>query len=639
MSSEEEQSLKRDVGWYGSFCMGYADVGADIYVALGLVAFYAAGASLIAFAIASFTYICTGLAYAELASVYPYAGGAHIYAMKAFNDMVGFIAGWAVMLDYTIDIALFSLATAGYLSFFFPWMKTSTLKLTIMGYTLNIQYLGLIAAILVLALIFLNIIGIRESSLLNELLVSLDLIVEMLILILGIVLAFSIGRFLNQVSIFGAPSPFTNISYLWQGDFQLQNFIYGVTLAMTSFIGIESIAQAAEETRRPSRWIPRANKLSIISVLTFALGLSVVSIGTMPWEELASAHDPMAALASNIPLAGAYLAPIVALTGFAICYVSTNTGVIGVSRVVFSMGKFGLLPKWFYKVHRRFMTPYRTILVFGIIGVAMAILGELHLVADLYNFGALLSYIIVNTSLIILRNTEPEAYRAWKVPGDIRIKIGGRLITLPTVSLVGAISCLAIWLLVVGYHPAGRVFGTLWIVAGMIGFCIFRRRVHIPVFSNQMGKTIHPSGYIMNALVLVRTPEDEEMVVRSLKESIDKRFRLTLFNIIDPDELGVSIHRRKDYEQLRLSQKESFEELKSIAEKLRSEGFICDPRVEIGPYKTILTRELESDRNDAVVLIKRRMMRSDIEREREDAIQAVISKYPGKMMVARRMVD
>ncbi|MBS7626964.1 hypothetical protein KEJ51_08050, partial [Candidatus Bathyarchaeota archaeon] len=85
MSHEEEHSLKRDVGWYGSFCMGYADVGADIYVALGLVAFYAAGASPVAFAIASVTYICTGLAYAELASVYPYAGGAHIYAMKAFN--------------------------------------------------------------------------------------------------------------------------------------------------------------------------------------------------------------------------------------------------------------------------------------------------------------------------------------------------------------------------------------------------------------------------------------------------------------------------------------------------------------------------------------------------------------------------
>ncbi|MBS7629236.1 amino acid permease, partial [Candidatus Bathyarchaeota archaeon] len=126
--------------------MGYADVGADIYVALGLVAFYAAGASPVAFAIASVTYICTGLAYAELASVYPYAGGAHIYAMKAFNDMAGFIAGWAVMLDYTIDMALFSLATAGYLSFFFPWIRSSTINIAFAGFNLTVNYLGLVAA-------------------------------------------------------------------------------------------------------------------------------------------------------------------------------------------------------------------------------------------------------------------------------------------------------------------------------------------------------------------------------------------------------------------------------------------------------------------------------------------------------------
>ena len=108
LSSEgEEHALKREVGWYGSFAMGYADVGADLYVAIGLVAFYAAGASPIAFAIASITYVCTGLAYAELATAYPYAGGAHVYSMKAFNDITGFVAGWAVMLDYTVDIALF----------------------------------------------------------------------------------------------------------------------------------------------------------------------------------------------------------------------------------------------------------------------------------------------------------------------------------------------------------------------------------------------------------------------------------------------------------------------------------------------------------------------------------------------------
>ena len=136
---------------------------------------------------------------------------------------------------------------------------------------------------------------------------------------------------------------------------------------MTSFIGIESIKQAAEETRRPDKWIPRANKLSIISVVVFAVGLSALSMGLMNWQDLAaSRNDPISAIATHIPIIGLYLAPIVALTGFAICFVSTNTGVIGVSRIVFSMGRFDLLPQWFYRVHSKFRTPVRTILVFGV---------------------------------------------------------------------------------------------------------------------------------------------------------------------------------------------------------------------------------------------------------------------------------
>ncbi|RLG39537.1 MAG: amino acid transporter, partial [Thermoproteota archaeon] len=123
---EERVSLKRDIGWFGSFSMGYADVGADIYVALGLVALYAAGGSPLAFGLAAILYIATGLSYAELASTYPYAGGVQIYSMKAFNDLAGFAAGWMMLLAYTVDITLFSMASAGYLSFFIPQIAEVT---------------------------------------------------------------------------------------------------------------------------------------------------------------------------------------------------------------------------------------------------------------------------------------------------------------------------------------------------------------------------------------------------------------------------------------------------------------------------------------------------------------------------------
>ena len=142
--------------------MGYADVGADIYVALGLVAAYAAGWAPFASLIASITYIATGLAYAELATAYPYAGGSQVYSMKPFNDFAGFLAGWLVMLDYTVCTALFAIATTGYLSFFFPFLITTVVEISIAGFLLSFSALGVISFILVLGLIGINIIGINR---------------------------------------------------------------------------------------------------------------------------------------------------------------------------------------------------------------------------------------------------------------------------------------------------------------------------------------------------------------------------------------------------------------------------------------------------------------------------------------------
>ncbi len=638
MSKEgEEHALKREVGWYGSFAMGYADVGADLYVAIGLVAFYAAGASPIAFAIASITYVCTGLAYAELATAYPYAGGAQVYSMRAFNDMIGFVAGWAVMLDYTVDIALFSLASAGYLSFFLPWLKNSFIPISVLGFQFRISYIGLSAFLLVIALLFLNAVGIRESSAFNELLVSLDLVVESAILIGGLLLAFSVALFLSQIEIFGAKPVFPNIVYIMPDlGTQTQNFIYGVTLAMTSFIGIESIAQAAEETRRPQRWIPRANKLSIVAVVVFAVGLSTLSMGLMPWQDLAASQtDPMAAIASRIPYLGHILGPIVALTGFTICYVSTNTGVIGASRVVFSMGRFSLMPTWFYRVHRRFRTPIRTIAVFGLIGAAIALVGELHFVADLYNFGALLSYVIVNVSLIVLRNKEPDAYRAWKLPGTLKLRIGEKVILIPVIAIIGAIATATMWIFVVGFHAEGRIVGTIWLAIGIVGFIAFRRSRKMSIFGAEVGKTIAPGAYMMNATVLVRLPEDEDMVVRSLKYELDTRFRIKLLNVVDPSELGLSTENISDYSQLKQVQAISSEELRRVAKRLGSEGFEVLSQVEIGSTRSTVEREMESGDNDVVVLIKRKTLKGHLEK-REDTAYAVASEYPGKLMIVRR---
>lgn len=637
--AENRNALKRDISWYGSFCMGYADVGADIFIALGLVAFYAAGAAPLAFLIASLTYICTGLAYAELASIYPYAGGAQVYAMKAFNDVTGFIAGWAVMLDYIVCTALFSLAATGYLSFFFPILKTVSIPIYILGIGFNLPLMGLIACSLVLILLFLNIVGIKESSTFNEILVTIGLLVQSIILIFGFILAFNLSKFLTQIFIFGTDFSFPHISYVLSNvSISSQNFVYGVTLAMTSFIGIESIAQAAEETKRPYRWIPRASKLSIISVMVFALGLSTISMGIMPWEDLATAQaNPVTKLAMAIPIIGGYIAPIIAIAGFSICYVSANTGIIGASRVVFSMGRFKLLPRWFFNIHPKFRTPHRTIIVFSLLGAAMALVGELHFIADLYNFGALLSYIIVNICLIVLRNKEPEAYRPWKLKGDMILGFRGRKIIIPIISLIGALSCFVLWLLVIMYHSGGRLLGVIWLFIGLCIYLIFRRKYSLAIIKSGISKEIKPSGYNMNALVLLRSPEKEDEVVSSIIDAIDTRFSLTLLNIIDPRDLGLSIDDDHAFEQINKIRNQTFEELDRISRMLNSKGFECNMLVRIGSISKRIEEEMENNEYDSIVLIKRKTVKGNIEKDRIESIRKTLAKYPGKLMVVRRI--
>ncbi len=604
--------------------MGYADVGADIYVAVGLVALYAAGASPLAFLIAAVSYLCTGLAYAELATIYPYAGGAQVYAMKAFNDLTGFVAGWAVMLDYTLDIALFALATSGYLSFFIPGLN-----------------IGLAAVLFIAFLIFINLVGIRYSSGLNSLFVSLDLLVEATILITGFLWAFHLNLFLAQLPVVGTPSALTEVFYYQGLSVSSQNFIYGVTIAMSSFIGIESIAQAAEETKNPTRWIPRASKLSIVSVIFVAVTMITLALGVLPYQTFQhgslAVNDPIAVIAGNIPYVGIVLAPIVAFTGLTICLVSTNTGVIGVSRIVYSMGRYDLLPKWFYKTHRRFRTPYRTILLFGIIGALLASIGQLTLVASLYNFGALLSYILVNASLIVLRNKEPDTYRAWRIKGDLTLR-GGRL-KIPIISLVGVIITSLLWSLIIVYHPDGRLLGTSWILVGLVLFFVFRQRLKISPLSKVSGSRILPGGYTLNATVLVDVlqvdvPDENEVVAASIMKSLDRRLKIRLLAVVDPMSMGLRMENVGAYEQLKELESETRSELLEIRKRIKRHGYECEERVRVGPFSNVILDEAEKGTSDVFAVIRRKGFRGDI--ERQSIIEQVFSQYPGKLMVIRR---
>jgi APA family basic amino acid/polyamine antiporter len=472
--SEESHGLRRAVGVWGSYTWGYADVGADVYVALGIVMLAAQGATNVAFLFAGLVYVMVGLAYTELAAAYPMAGGGQFYVLRGLGDFWGFVAGWAVLLDFTIDISLFALASAGYINFFIPALNMRV-DIYLLGLSLpGVQpFLILEATFLVIMLTLLNIVGVRESSRFNEILGAVDIVSESAILFIGFIFAFNPTFLIHQMTT-SWPDPF--------------HLAYGASLAIISFVGLESISQASQETIRPAKVVPRTSIALILTVLIYALAFSNLSLGMLPWQSVAQhTGDPIAYLASHIPFLGLFVGPYVAMLGATLLLISSNSGVFGASRITYSMAKFDLLPRWFAKVHPKFRTPVRTLIVFSGIALLELWLAGLSpnaydVLGNMYAFGAATAYMLVFVSLLVLRFIDPWTPRPFKVPLNIRIRgKDGETRLLPIVGVLGFLGISSILFLVVLTHSIGRIAGPAWIVGGLLIYTLYRRHKKIPI--------------------------------------------------------------------------------------------------------------------------------------------------------------
>jgi len=477
-TEEKKLELRRDVSVWGSFMWGYSDVGADIYAALGLVMAASQGATPLAFALAGLVYIMIGLAYTELASAYPVAGGGQYFTLRGLGDFWGFITGSALLLDYTIDIALFATASSGYINFFLPYLLGIDAKSFVLniGPFHNINYLWLLESLILISfLVWLNIKGIKESSLLNEVIGAIDIVTESSIIIIGFLFAWKPELFIYQ----------------WTTQFPtLKNFMYGSSLAIISFVGLESISQAAQETRRPATIIPRTSVTLIFTVFIFALAFSTLSLGVLPWQEIAAHEgDPIAKLAHAISFIGIIAGPFAAILGATILLISANSGVMSASRLAYSMSNFNLLNKWFNAVHPKYRTPYRTIVIFSLIGAIQTILSFLtpsamDTLGNMYAFGATTGYILVFIALIRLRFLDPYTPRPYKMPFNIKIKYKNTEIDFPILGIIGMLGVSIVLFEVILTHAIGRIAGPLWILLTLIFYVYYRKKNNFPVFKS-----------------------------------------------------------------------------------------------------------------------------------------------------------
>ncbi|MBI4343580.1 MAG: universal stress protein [Candidatus Omnitrophica bacterium] len=490
----DKGSLHRVLNTAQLYAIGYGDVGSSIYYALGVTTLYALGAAPLALALAGIVFFCTVLTYAELSAAMPESGGSCSFARHAFNDLVSFIAGWALLLDYIVTIAISAYSIGPYLGHFWPALKSA------IG---NVPFTLLILAVL----LGLNVLGIKESTRVSLLLCAFDIVTQLAIITLGLLLL---------LQLFQPAAFWQHLQQLW---LHLQvglpdspwsptwpQFFKGVGMAMVAYIGIESISQLAGEARHPNRTVPRAMVAAMITLFVLYFGISMIALTALTPQELTTHYleDPIAGIAASMPFGRQFLAPWVGLLGATILFVAANAGLIGASRLTFAMSEHFTMPRLFYRLHPRFKTPYVSLIAFTLIAAAIVMVArQLTHIAELYNFGAMLSFALAHLSLLGLRIRQPGMARPFKVGWSLRF---GRA-ELPVTSLLGLVGTAAVWVDVILTKPAGRNLGFLWMGIGLVCYLWYRRQQRLPAAGRvEIEKVEMPRDYCPAAVRKILVP-------------------------------------------------------------------------------------------------------------------------------------
>jgi APA family basic amino acid/polyamine antiporter len=465
MAERRLHGLQRVLGVNALFSTAYGNVGSSIYYALGLVASFALGLTPVVFVITGFIFYLTAATYAEATAMYPEAGGSSSFARHAFNELWSFFAAWAQMLNYTITIAISAFFVPHYLGGLF-W---DGLRHGPGDVVFAIGLIALLSAV--------NVRGVKESAGVNVGLAVVDFLTQLLLVAVGLFLVFSPNVLIDNVHLGIAPT--------WK------DFFIAIPVGMIAYTGIETISNMAEEAKDEEKTIPAAINRVVIAVFAIYSLLPMVALSALPVVKNADgeyvtqlglpedqggfAGDPVLGVVKHFDL-GFMQGPAelyVGILAATILLIASNAGIIGVSRLVYSMGIHRQVPDRLRQLHPKFGTPYIGIMIFGTIACLAVIPGKAAFLGNMYAFGAMLSFTIAHLAVIRLRLSKPDARRPWRGPGNIELS-GGR--SIPLFAVFGGIGTLLAFLVVTALHIDVALAGIGWLALGMSIYPIYRKR-------------------------------------------------------------------------------------------------------------------------------------------------------------------
>ena len=455
--------LPRTLGVGALFAACYGNVGSSIYYALGVTAAFALGLTPLALILAGFIFVTTALNYAEGTTALPQAGGASSFARRAFNKPLGFLVGWIQLLNYTVTCSISSFTAIAYLGDLGHYVPLLGHFKT--DFTWHIAG----SVVLIVLLMAINVVGIQESSLINLTLALLDLGTQVVLVVLGVIVLLNVNTVIHNVHFGVAPS--------WG------NFLASISIAMVTYTGIETISNMSEEARNPGRTVPRATYAVIVAVLFVSAFLPTIGMSVFPVHEVNGQYvtdlaekwreDPVAGIVAAFhPAWLAYIAGIwLAVLAFTILVIATNAGLIGISRLSYSLASHNMFPRPFARLHPRFKTPFVSILVFGVLAAILVLPGQIDLMGAVYSLAATFAFCSAHLAVMRLRYVEPDLLRPYRMPLNVRV---GRT-EIPVLSVVGALAIGTVFTQLIFQDIGHSTFVFVaWLVLGVAAYVAFQ---------------------------------------------------------------------------------------------------------------------------------------------------------------------
>lgn len=452
----------------------YASVGFSIYFALGVVANKGLGLTPLIFLAAGVLFVLTMFTYFEGSAMLRERGGSSSFARHAFNELIAFVAGWVIPLDYLIVIALAILSVPHYLR-------------PITGDLSGTFWVPAIIAAIVLYITVLNTLDVpaRRRPRFLVVLAGMDLLTQLLVVVVGVFVVMDPESLTKHVDLFTSPGT--------------RDVIYATVLAMLAYAGIEAVSNLTPDLDLNPRQFTRVVTRAMWLVPLLYAAIAAVALMALP--VYTGPDGPVTDLGTKYieaPVLGVVeafnpgwlsdgLQWLVAIVASATLIWAANTAMLGVSRHTYTLAVNRQIPSWLGQLGRRYEVPYKAIILCALAVFGLALIGDFEMLAGIYAFGATLAITIAHLSVLKLRRTMPDAERPFRAPlnapffGSVR----------PFTAVIGAVLSSLALISVLLFHDSARWVGLGWLLVGLVGYVFYRRVIEQVSLTSQVSVDPH----------------------------------------------------------------------------------------------------------------------------------------------------